>query len=105
MNKYCEQCHTLLQPNYTNDQLNFKCAQCELIYNYKPEDTLRYNRTKENNVIIFKKILDKAVDDPVTKKTYKKCIKCKNNIVKQIRIGEDMKLFNICIKCKTQWLN
>ena len=57
--------------------------------------------------MIFEKIINKAVDDPTTYKTYKKCIneKCKGKIVKQLPIGKDMHLYNICTTCKIQWLN
>jgi DNA-directed RNA polymerase subunit M/transcription elongation factor TFIIS len=105
MNKFCNYCNNLLYTRFSNDELLFTCMSCYINFPYNESDTLRYSRTKENNVVIFEKILYKAVDDPSTLKKNMECVKCDNNIVKQVRIGSDMKLFNICTKCKTQWLN
>ena len=57
--------------------------------------------------MVYQKILDKAVDDPATIKARINCInkKCNNDIVKQVRIGDDMRLYNICTLCRVQWLS
>lgn len=107
MSKFCSYCDNLLIPNFHNEELSFKCMMCNSAYASNDEDTLRYENIKENDVMIFEKILNKAVDDPVTIKARVKCIKtkCDGKIVKQVRIGEDMRLFNICTTCRSQWLN
>jgi len=107
MSKFCEICDNLLNANFYNDELNFKCEMCQISYKPNEYDTLRYERIKENDVMIFEKILNKAVDDPATIKSYVNCIKtdCSGKIVKQVRIGDDMRLYNICMVCRTQWLN
>ncbi len=107
MASFCTNCANLLIPSFYNDELNFKCVMCSEIYPPKPEDTLRSERIKENDVMIFEKNLNKAADDPATIKAHVNCIneKCPSKIVKQVRIGDDLKLFNICVRCKTQWLN
>jgi DNA-directed RNA polymerase subunit M/transcription elongation factor TFIIS len=107
MAKFCIYCDNLLIPNFHNEELSFKCMMCNTMYPPNDEDTLRYERIKENDVMIFEKILNKAVDDPATIKAYVKCIKtkCTGKIVKQVRIGDDLRLFNICTICRSQWLN
>jgi hypothetical protein len=57
--------------------------------------------------MIYSKILDNALKDPVTLKAKKDCInpKCKGKLVKQVRIGDEMLLYNICLKCETKWNN
>ncbi len=107
MSKFCENCDNLLVANFFNDELNFQCVLCNTSYAPDDEDTLRFERIKESNVMIFEKILNKAVDDPATIKAYVKCIKtdCSGKIAKQVRVGDDMRLYNICMKCRTQWLN
>lgn len=105
--KYCEHCDNRLRPNFNNDELTFKCQSCHLNYKSDPEDTLRRERTKESNIMIYEKILNKAVADPATIKASLNCkdSKCKGDIVKQVRIGNDMRLYNICITCNFQWLS
>lgn len=107
MSKFCEACDNLLQAYYNNDRINFRCVKCHLIYESDDKDTLRYEKIKESNVMIYEKILNKAVDDPATIKAYMKCVndKCSGKIVKQVRLGDDMRLYNICTTCRSQWLN
>lgn len=107
MTKFCKICDNLLVATFNNDDLYFKCMMCHISYDLEPEDTLRYEFIKESNVMIYEKILNRAVDDPVVYKTYKKCIdkKCKGELIKQMPVGEEMRLYNICTTCRTQWLN
>ncbi len=107
MTKFCKNCDNLLVPNFENDKLVFMCMLCRTRYASEAEDTLRYEYVKYDNVMVFEKILSKAVDDPAVMKAYVNCIndKCGGKIVKRVRIGEDMRLYNICISCRTQWLN
>lgn len=107
MAKFCTYCDNLLIPNFINEELVFKCMMCNVMYPPNDGDTLRYERIKENDIMIFEKILNKAGDDPVTIKAKVNCIKtqCPGKIAKQVRIGDDMRLFNICTTCQSQWLN
>jgi hypothetical protein len=74
--------------------------------NFKPgiDDTLRYEESKSSDVVTFGTLLKKAPYDPMNLKVFKKCSKCPSKIASQVRIGENMKLNNICVKCKFQWL-
>lgn len=107
MSKFCKICDNLLTAVYAHDELAFKCNICQIPYKSFPEDTLRHERVKESDVMIFDKIMDKAAKDPVTIKAKVDCInnKCDSKIVKQVRVGSDMKLYNICIKCEKRWVN
>jgi DNA-directed RNA polymerase subunit M/transcription elongation factor TFIIS len=106
--RFCDTCDNLLVPKFINEELVFSCESCFIQYKSFPEDSLRKERIKEKDVMIYEKILNKAADDPATIKANVKCInvqkKCKSNIVKQVRIGDDMRLYNICVECKMQWL-
>ncbi len=105
--KFCKYCNNLLDAIFNNEEMVFRCNMCNNIYHPFPIDTLRYERVKENSINLFENILNKAVDDPVSLKERVDCVnsKCNGKIVKQVRVGNDMKLFNICTTCKTQWLN
>lgn len=107
MAKFCEICENLLSSIFANDKITFKCVTCQIIYNSTSVDTLRRERIKESDTNIFSKILDKSAQDPATIKAYIKCKndKCDGNIVKQVRVGQDLKLYNICLKCNMQFLN
>jgi len=105
MVRFCDQCANTLTPNYTNDELVFKCNLCNLSSKADPEDSLRNERIKENDITIHEKNFNKAVGDPTSIKAYINCIdtSCKGKIVNQVRIGDDMKLYNICRECKIRW--
>lgn len=104
--KFCSVCNNLLSAVFTNDKLTFNCDICHISYPSSPSDSLRKERIKESDIMIHKVNLNKAVDDPATMKAYVKCLdkKCKGDIVKQVRIGSDMRLYNICMTCKSQFL-
>ena len=107
MATFCNFCDKLLSPSFANETLSFKCDLCLVSFPATPEDSLRKERIKEGNVMVYEKILNKAVDDPASLKAEIKCInkKCDSNIVKQVRVGDDMRLYNICVKCRVQWLS
>lgn len=107
MSKFCVNvCDSLLTPFYVNDQASFKCNVCHSIYKFSDDDSLRYSNVKENEIIIHKKLLDNSIKDPAGLKVDNiKCINCPSRDITQVRIGKDMTLFNICIKCEKKWLN
>lgn len=107
MSKFCEFCDNLLVANFFNDKLTFKCTLCHVSYNATNEDTVRKERIKESNIMLFEKIINKSLNDPATSKDFVDCIneKCKGKIVKLVRIGDNMLLYKICTTCGTTWLH
>jgi DNA-directed RNA polymerase subunit M/transcription elongation factor TFIIS len=102
MTKFCDICNNLLVSTYTDDMLYFECMSCRTRYNHNKSDTLRYQSTKKKTVI-YRTLLEKSVDDPTVLKAYVDCPKCDNKIVKQVRIGKNMELYNVCINCRYIW--
>lgn len=105
--KLCQACDIIQSPRFINDELTFICELCQLSTKSYPEDTLRKERVKGSNVMIYETILNQAVADPATGKARIKCLnkKCDSNIVKQVVIGEELYLYNKCVKCGFTWLN
>jgi DNA-directed RNA polymerase subunit M/transcription elongation factor TFIIS len=101
---FCQICNNLLSVIATSDEFYFKCISCQSIYQPDEKDSLRYENIKGTNLIIYKTILQNAGRDPVNPKVKKNCTTCKNDIVRQVRLGEDMRLINICTKCGKQWI-
>jgi DNA-directed RNA polymerase subunit M/transcription elongation factor TFIIS len=104
MKYFCDNCFNLLEVNTANELLTFKCLSCFTTYNSEPDDSLRYEESNTGSLIIFNKILSKAARDPVNLKAKVTCPKCKHNIAKRVRLGEEMRLINICEKCSFQWI-
>lgn len=105
--KWCKICNNLLLPNYLNDELTFKCEVCHISYESDVNDTLRKERTKENDIMVHEMYLNRAAEDPATIKARIDCIssKCKGTIVRQVRTNVNMHLYNICILCNARWLS
>jgi len=106
MVNFCKFCQNRLESIYISDELMLKCYKCSLFYKSTNEDSLRFERIKENDLESHKIILNKAAEDPAVIKIKIDCInpKCKGKIAKQVRIGDDALLYNICLVCKDQWL-
>lgn len=104
MSLFCDNCRNLLTMVTTADTFDFKCNKCELIKEPKITDYKVYESLSGTNLDIFRSLLAYAGKDPVNPKVVKKC-KCGNNIVKQVRLGNEMKLVNTCVKCNKQWLD
>lgn len=106
MVNFCKYCNNRLESIYISDELNFKCNKCSLYYKSTDEDSLRFERIKEADIQSHKTLLNKAAADPAVIKVKNKCInsKCKGNIAKQVRIGENALLYSICLTCGEQWL-
>lgn len=101
---FCQICDNLLNVVTTSDEFYYKCINCQQAYKPNNNDSLRYEDIKGTNLIIYKTILQNAGQDPVNPKVYKDCKKCKNTIAKQVRLGDDLRLINICTNCNNQWL-
>jgi DNA-directed RNA polymerase subunit M/transcription elongation factor TFIIS len=97
---YCQICNNLLGVDIVNDQLLFICQSCQSRYAAKDDDSLRYEEVKGSDIAIFSKILEKIADDPVNPKIYRDCKKCKHNIAKYVRLGDEQKMVYSCVKCK-----
>jgi DNA-directed RNA polymerase subunit M/transcription elongation factor TFIIS len=104
MKYFCDNCKNLLDVSTTNDELTFKCMTCYTSYKSEPDDSLRYEETQGGNLILFQTILNEAVNDPVNLKEHVTCPKCKHGIAKSVRLGKELRLINICEKCKVQWI-
>ena len=107
MVKFCKYCNNILNINYTKeDTIIFLCDSCAVFHDAVAEDTLIYRKDYKNRFENhYGDILEHSKYDDIIYKINKKCIKCPNNIVKRVYVGEDMKLFNICTKCNEIWLN
>ena len=101
---FCDNCNNLLEVNTANDQLTFQCRTCLASYKSEPDDSLRYEETDGGNLMIFQTILNKAKDDPVSSKAKVNCPKCKNGIAKPVRLGDELRLINVCEDCGFQWI-
>jgi len=104
---FCCYCSNLLVPKIHDDELIFECLTCHEFYASTDEDSLRFEETKEQNIMIYSKLLNKAVNDPANPKVHKKCPKCGYHIAKLIRLGSDMKIILTCYnsKCRNQWFD
>lgn len=105
MSLFCNSCGNILYEITSSDGFLFRCNNCSKTYEPTAADTLRYEEVRGTSLIMYKTLLQNAADDPVNPKCFKDCKKCENNLVRQVRLGEDMKLINICIKCKNTWLD
>ena len=102
---FCDKCKNLLNVNTTNGVLTFKCMTCFSIYDSTDDDTLRYEETKGSNIVLFQTILNNSVNDDTVLKSFSKCPKCKHNISKDVRLGNELRLIHNCEKCKFQWID
>jgi len=83
----------------------FTCDICVTTIEPTPVDTLQFQSTRVQNYGPYKAILEKAGDDPVNPKAYRKCAKCSATIARQVRIGSELRLINTCMKCKHAWID
>lgn len=97
---YCEICENLLSVDINNNSLIFICKSCQSTYEARDDDSLRYEEVKGSDIAIFSRILQKIADDPVNPKIFRNCRKCKNNISKYVRLGDEKKMVYMCTKCK-----
>lgn len=103
MPTFCESCHSLLEKITGSDVFYYKCRSCLTIYKPTAEDTLLKDVSSGAKLSIHKTILKNAAHDPVNPKAYNKCPECQAEIVKQVQLGEDKRLINVCT-CKKIWI-
>lgn len=101
--RFCDICENLLKFKQIEEDLYYVCEICDKKYNLNPEDT----KLKSIHVNIVdnvykknKKLIELFKEDDTLKLIEKECIKCKNNIMKQAVIGNNMNFIFICYKCK-----
>ncbi len=104
MHLFCDNCRNLLTMVTTPDTFVFKCNKCEIIKEPEITDYEVYKLISGTDLDIFRSLLTHAGKDPVNPKVNKKC-KCGHNIAKQVRLGNEMRLVNTCVKCNKQWLD
>jgi len=104
MKLFCDNCDNKLNISIENEQLYYKCINCFAVYKSEDDDTLIYEKIKNNNINIYENILNNANEDILNLKEFTKCPKCKNHISKTIRIGNELRLINICEKCEFKWI-
>lgn len=102
---FCKTCKNLLSRYSLADKFYFQCNRCLTITEPSEKDTLVYEKEKGSNIMSFRTLLLHVADDPVATKIAKKCPECGYTYARQIRIGDDMRLFNSCIKCKYKSLD
>jgi len=103
---FCDICNNLLSVITTASTFYFKCAQCQKRFKPLPDDSLRYEESTGINLLIYKKILQNAAKDPLNPKVLRDCPNCKKKtIIRQVRLGDDLRLINTCIKCEKQWID
>jgi DNA-directed RNA polymerase subunit M/transcription elongation factor TFIIS len=102
-NKFCKVCNNLLGTIIKDNKLMFECYMCVSTYDADPNDSVRYYEDKCVDLELFVNILKVAHRDPANPKAYRDCPKCKHNVCRQVEIGNDMSLYNACIKCQYKW--
>jgi len=98
---FCTNCNNLLTVVTTADSFYFKCISCQEVFEPTATDTLRREWIKGDDLLVHKTILQNAGRDPANPKVYRDCA-CGARIAKQVRLGDDMRLINICTGCDKQ---
>jgi len=103
--EFCEKCQNLMSLQVLDDELFFKCGECNSIYPAVAESTLRYQEEKHEGLALFATLLKTLPQDRTNLKAAKKCVvpKCRGEFVRQARLGENMQLINGCITCGHRW--
>lgn len=101
---FCPECQNLLIDITTSDSFILTCPNCHIQVQPDEKASLRYEDVSGTNLVVFRSLLQNAGKDPLNPKVYKKC-KCGSTLARQVRLGDEMRLINTCIKCNEQWLD
>ena len=104
MKLFCDHCSNKLVISTDADVLSFKCINCFVLYKSEDDDTLLYEKIKNNTITVYENILNNAKLDNLNIKEFTSCPKCKIHISSTVRVGEEMRVINICEKCDFKWL-
>lgn len=105
MSTFCTVCNNILIMINTPEVCYNKCNSCANKYSISDVDTLRFEESKGTNFSMYKMVLYNAGQDPVNPKARRDCKKCKNDMVRQVRIPDSMEIINVCtnIDCNEKW--
>ncbi len=103
MVKFCDICSKLLVIDTTPTTCRFICTNCnDRVTELTDEDTLLYERNIGQEIYKYGSILRNAGKDQLNKRVELKCSKCSHAYSRQVRIGEDLRLINVCESCDNQ---
>ena len=110
--KFCPKDNFHLREYTATGKLQFKCDQCQSVYDSEPEDTLLVNidYSSSETAEKYNVLLKNAPFDPSGKKERRKCDKCGSPIMYPVYIKGTMKMYYTCrcgyiedpLKTKTQ---
>jgi DNA-directed RNA polymerase subunit M/transcription elongation factor TFIIS len=107
--KFCTRdgCDNILNSLIKNNKLIFQCDICYEIYESNDIDTLMIEEYTQETSSLYKYqiYLKNAHDDTISELIKKKCInpKCKENIVRVIKVDPNGQSIYICPTCKTKY--
>lgn len=104
MSKFCtENCNNLLETITGADTFMYKCSGCGKTYNPTAEDTrILHHVMYSSEIDKYKNLLESVKYDVSAPEVFMDCKKCKNNIVKKIRIQDNLAPTYVC-KCGNVW--
>lgn len=102
---FCNNCNNLLILKVINNNIYYICLGCSTKYHIRPEDTLIYEETTEENLAKYEIIIKNIKNDYLNEKIPIKCNKCNHNIGIKIRIKNEQRILIICEKCDNIIIN
>ena len=103
----CPSCCKLLTKITTSGSYKLKCEQCSEIYPVSNDNTLVYHESDKNELNDYKVLLANAGKDILNERVELVCgtNNCKGEFAREVRITNDMRLYNVCEKCNKISLN
>lgn len=110
--KLCNICNNVLNKSTKNDILKFICQTCFSEYLASDDDTLMSdisldeNDSINNTTALYKSeiYLNVVKYDPLATLIKKNCIKCDENIIKRITLGDNYKCIYVCPSCDVKFV-
>lgn len=108
--RFCEKynCNNVLQSITRSNELIYRCPACFEEYKSSPEDTLMIDEFLQENDTTYKhrNYLKNAYNDTISELEHKNCInsKCKETIVRVIKVNKNGQALYVCPTCKTQFV-
>jgi DNA-directed RNA polymerase subunit M/transcription elongation factor TFIIS len=103
MARFCKNCNNLLKANIINQELIFKCERCGSTFPSSPDDSLRFEESKQSNLELYNLITKNMIYDSANPREMIECPKCKNIPSIYVRIGNKKKKIYACEKCEHSW--